>query len=127
MVTAGREVAVEIVRVLRAQGFVAVLAGGCVRDELLGLVPKDYDVATDAGPERVEKLFPGTREVGKVFGVVPVVRKVRGERVVVEVATFREELKRGCARHRVELVPLVTDQPYAEALAQFLTARRRRG
>lgn len=91
MAMPAREVAVEIVRVLRAQGFVAVLAGGCVRDELLGLAPKDYDVATDAGPERVERLFPGTREVGKVFGVVPVVRKVRGERVVVEVATFREE------------------------------------
>jgi len=91
MAMSGREVAVEIVRVLRARGFAGVLAGGCVRDELLGLAPKDYDVATDAGPEQVEKLFPGTREVGKVFGVVPVVRKVRGERVVVEVATFREE------------------------------------
>lgn len=91
MAMSGREVAVEIVRVLRARGFVGVFAGGCVRDELLGLAPKDYDVATDAGPDQVEKLFPGTREVGKIFGVVPVVRKVRGERVVVEVATFREE------------------------------------
>ena len=42
------------------------------------------------------------------------------------VAAFREELKRGCARHRVELVPLVTDQPHADALAQLLTVRRRR-
>lgn len=49
------------------------------------------------------------------------------EAYLKRVATFRDELKRGCARHRVDLVPLVTDQPYAEALAQFLTARRRRG
>ena len=47
------------------------------------------------------------------------------EAYLKRVAAFRDELKRGCARHRVELVPLVTDQPYADALAQFLTARRR--
>jgi hypothetical protein len=91
MSSAAREVATSIVKALRDAGHQAVFAGGCVRDELLGLEPKDYDIATDATPDRVAKLFPGTREVGKSFGVVPVVRRVRGERVAVEVATFREE------------------------------------
>ena len=45
-----REFAVDVVRRLREAGFVALWAGGCVRDELLGLSPKDYDVATDAKP-----------------------------------------------------------------------------
>ncbi len=48
------------------------------------------------------------------------------EAYLKRVADFREELKRGCARHRVDLIPLVSDQPYAEALAQLLSARRRR-
>lgn len=91
MSSAAREVATSIVKTLRDAGHEAVFAGGCVRDELLGLTPKDYDVATDASPDRVSSLFPGTREVGKSFGVVPVVRRIRGERVSVEVATFREE------------------------------------
>lgn len=58
-----------------------------MRDELLGFSPDDYDVATDATPERVMELFRNTRVVGKAFGVVPV--KLSG--VVVEVATFRRE------------------------------------
>jgi poly(A) polymerase len=68
-------------------GHTAYLAGGCVRDELLGLRPKDYDVATDAPPDRVLDLFDRTREVGRSFGVVLV--RVGG--VEVEVATFRRE------------------------------------
>lgn len=65
----------------------AYFAGGCVRDELLGLPPSDYDVATDAAPDRVRELFPRSSEVGKCFGVVIV--QGRGE--VVEVATFRSD------------------------------------
>ncbi len=82
-----RDVAFEIVRRLSAEGHVAYFAGGCVRDELLGLAPKDYDVATDATPKRVAELFPRTRAVGKAFGVV----LVRESRVDTEVATFRED------------------------------------
>ncbi len=85
--TVARQVAVDIVRTLRDGGFVAYLAGGCVRDRLLGLAPKDYDVATDALPDRVRRLFRGSRYVGEAFGVV----LVRRRRVNVEVATFREE------------------------------------
>lgn len=82
-----RDAAVAVVRSLREAGYEAYLAGGCVRDELLGLVPKDYDVATDAPPDEVVTLFDRTREVGKAFGVV----HVNIGRVVTEVATFRTE------------------------------------
>lgn len=82
-----REAAVGIVRTLRAAGHEAYLAGGCVRDELLGLSPNDYDVATDATPDQVAALFKRTRAVGKVFGVILVT--VSG--VTVEVTTFRRE------------------------------------
>jgi|CXWL01.1.fsa_nt_gi poly(A) polymerase len=72
---------------LRAAGHVALLAGGCVRDRLLGRVPNDYDVATNARPERVRELFPKARWVGAKFGVVLVHRFGHD----IEVATFRSD------------------------------------
>ena len=86
--TAARDLALRIVGTLRAGGYDAFLAGGCVRDERLGRVPKDYDVATDALPEDVERLFPKTLSIGKAFGVVVVVEA--GE--TVDVATFRRDI-----------------------------------
>ncbi|MGE0481537.1 MAG: CCA tRNA nucleotidyltransferase [Phycisphaerae bacterium] len=77
----------EIVRALRAAGGEALLAGGCVRDLLLGLEPHDYDVATNLPPEQVARQFRGTRQVGAAFGVV----LVRKHGVWVEVATFRTD------------------------------------
>lgn len=82
-----REAALAVVRTLRDAGHAAFFAGGCVRDELLGLEPKDFDVATDAVPHRVRDLFPRTAEVGAAFGVV----LVRHKNVTVEVATFRAD------------------------------------
>ncbi|MCB9839052.1 MAG: CCA tRNA nucleotidyltransferase [Phycisphaeraceae bacterium] len=82
-----RDAGVSIIRTLRDAGFAACFAGGCVRDELLGLHPKDYDVATDAKPPQVRALFRRVNEVGASFGVMLV--RVRG--VTVEVATFRRE------------------------------------
>lgn len=79
--------AVEIIRALRAQGHIAYLAGGCVRDELLGLFPKDFDIATDATPDRVHQLFPRSELVGAAFGVVI----VKGRMGMMEVATFRAD------------------------------------
>ncbi len=80
-----------IVRTLQAQGHVAYLAGGCVRDRMLGLVPKDHDVATDATPERVRQLFPRSQAVGAAFGVV-LVYTGKGEHLIAtEVATFRKD------------------------------------
>jgi poly(A) polymerase len=79
--------AIAVVRRLRDAGFVALLAGGCVRDELLGRTPKDYDVATNAPAERVQALFTGSLPVGVQFGVVLV--PSGDDRI--EVATFRRD------------------------------------
>ena len=88
-----REFAVEIVRKLRAAGHTALLAGGCVRDLLLGREPKDFDVATTARPEQVRDLFGHRRTlaVGASFGVIVVVPPRGSEAGQVEVATFRTE------------------------------------
>lgn len=86
-----RAAATEIVARLRSAGHVAYFAGGCVRDELLGLRPTDYDVATDAPPQRIRELFPRTAEVGAAFGVMLVHMAGEGGGVTVEVATFRAE------------------------------------
>src|ERR1700752_1005472 len=76
-----------IISTLRGEGFQGYLVGGCVRDLLLGYEPKDYDVATNAPPERLLELFPHSGQVGAHFGVV----LVREGSHHVEVATFRSE------------------------------------
>ncbi|MBI4717202.1 MAG: CCA tRNA nucleotidyltransferase [Planctomycetes bacterium] len=83
----GWDAALRIIEALRARGHRALLAGGCVRDRLLNLTPKDYDVATDATPAQVVRVFPRARLVGAAFGVV-MVRKFGHD---VEVATFRAD------------------------------------
>ena len=82
-----RPLAVWIVEKLRSGGHAAYLAGGCVRDLLLGRDPKDYDVATDALAARVRELFPDALAVGAQFGVM----LVRRDEVQVEIATFRSD------------------------------------
>ena len=69
-----RRFAVEVVRRLRGAGFEAYWAGGCVRDQLLGRTPKDYDVATNATPEQIRGLFGRRRTlaIGAAFGVIAV-------------------------------------------------------
>jgi len=97
--SAARQAAADIVKALREAGFVAYFAGGCVRDELLGTEPEDYDVATNATPEQVKRLFPGAGEVGASFGVMLVHAGPKGGKGVaggkwrrpVEVATFRSD------------------------------------
>ena len=83
--------ALEIVLQLRAAGHIALFAGGCVRDSLLGREAKDYDIATTARPEQVRKLFGHRRTlaVGASFGVIMVLAPQGGGQV--EVATFRTE------------------------------------
>ncbi len=81
------EGALHIVRTLRAAGRRALLAGGCVRDQLLGRPAGDWDIATDASPEEVTRLFERTAAVGAQFGVVRVLLP-DGE---YEVARFRRE------------------------------------
>src|SRR5579859_6677036 len=83
--------AFHIVETLRAKGFEAYLAGGCVRDLLLGREPVDYDVATSATPDIVLDLFPRTFAVGAHFGVVLVSAEFYGQPTLTEVATFRHD------------------------------------
>src|SRR5579862_83808 len=82
-----RELAASIVQRLQRAGFAAFWVGGCVRDFLLGREPQDYDIATDARPEQIEKLFKRTLAVGRKFGVMIV---VEGKQQF-QVATFRAE------------------------------------
>lgn len=94
-----REFALDVLKTLRERGYIAYWAGGCVRDMLLGRVPKDYDVATDATPQLVREIFGRRRTIftGAVFGVV----NVLGPRHVanVEVATFRTDASYSDGRH----------------------------
>lgn len=83
-----RAAAIDVVRRLQEAGFVALFNGGCVRDMLMRLRPKDYDVATSATPDQVAGLFRQTLKVGVKFGVV----LVRVGRFSIEVATFRTDL-----------------------------------
>jgi poly(A) polymerase len=100
-----REFAVDVVRRLRDAGHEALWAGGCVRDELLGLVPKDYDVATSARPEEVRRLFRRTVAVGMSFGVVEVLgpHSPSGP-LKVQVATFRSDGAYSDGRHPDQVV-----------------------
>ncbi|MCA9058450.1 MAG: CCA tRNA nucleotidyltransferase, partial [Planctomycetaceae bacterium] len=87
-----REFAVSVVRQLRDAGFQALWAGGCVRDALMGKVPKDYDVASNATPDQVIELFGERRTVpvGAAFGVVMVLGPTRAAGQI-EVAAFRSD------------------------------------
>jgi len=86
--SADKSTALWVIRRLRGAGFQALLAGGCVRDMLLGTRCTDYDIATDATPQQVKKLFKRVLLVGAKFGVAMVVRKGQ----TIEVATFRSDV-----------------------------------
>jgi poly(A) polymerase len=90
-----RQAAIQIVKRLRGAGFKALLAGGCVRDMLLKRRPSDYDVATDAKPGDVVRIFRRTLKVGAKFGVVVVLV----DKIQIEVATFRTESGYADGRH----------------------------
>jgi poly(A) polymerase len=77
----------KIANRLRSEGHIAYFAGGCVRDILRHVTPKDYDVATSATPEIVQRLFPRTHAVGAHFGVIIVLE----DGLQFEVATFRSD------------------------------------
>jgi poly(A) polymerase len=84
-----------VIAKLRAAGHQAFLVGGCVRDLLLGLTPRDFDVSTDARPDRLMDLFPSSGRVGAQFGVV----LVRDFFSQVEVATIRGDSDYSDGRH----------------------------
>jgi tRNA nucleotidyltransferase/poly(A) polymerase len=94
-----REFAISVVQRLQSAGFQALWAGGCVRDQLMGNQPKDYDVATNAKPEEVRQLFGfrKTLPIGAAFGVISVIgSKSSGQ---IEVATFRRDAQYSDGRH----------------------------
>ena len=94
-----RQTATDIVQRIRGGGFTAYFVGGCVRDIVMGRKPIDYDVATDATPAEIIKLFPESLTVGAQFGVVLIPR----EEGNVEVATFRSDGRYADGRHPVEV------------------------
>jgi poly(A) polymerase len=93
------QAAIEVLKRLREEGFQAFLVGGCVRDLVMGFVPKDYDISTDATPEQVVRLFPESLTVGAQFGVVMVPREPGN----VEVTTFRSDGRYTDGRHPNEV------------------------
>jgi poly(A) polymerase len=109
MLSNGRqfEAAVKILRTLRDAGYEAYLAGGCVRDLLMGHEPEDHDVATSATPDVVLEMFPTTFAVGAHFGVVLVAdadcAAETSPGVVTEVATFRSDGLYSDGRHPDEV------------------------
>jgi len=102
----------QVVAQLAAAGKRAYLVGGCVRDLLLGGEAEDYDVATEARPEEVQRLFRRTAPTGLKHGTVTVL----GEAGNYEVTTFRRDGKYGDARHPDEVT-------YAETIAEDLSRR----
>ncbi|TSE36029.1 polynucleotide adenylyltransferase PcnB [Tepidimonas charontis] len=103
--------AVEVVRTLKRAGYQAYIVGGAVRDLLLGLRPKDFDVATNATPEQVKALFRRAFIIGRRFRIVHVVFGRGREHEVIEVSTFRAYLDPASAE------PVVGDERAKRALA----------
>jgi len=94
-----RQFAVEVVEQLRAGGFAAYWAGGCVRDQMLHRTPWDYDVATNAVPDEIRRLFGHRRTlaIGAAFGVITVIGPAEAGQV--EVTTFRRDAAYSDGRH----------------------------
>jgi poly(A) polymerase len=101
-----RELANSICDTLERHGYQAFLVGGCVRDLLLGREPADYDVATDATPTQVLRLFPTGLDIGAHFGVILLCQNSRK----VEIATFRSDIGYSDGRHPDQVVYSKTPQ-----------------
>ncbi len=83
--------AYQIVKKLQKSGYKAYITGGAVRDMLLDITPTDYDIATNATPDEIEKLIPNTIPVGKAFGVILAVTDCK--KYSIEIATFRKDIE----------------------------------
>jgi poly(A) polymerase len=95
-----RDLAERVCRTLRSAGHQAFFVGGCVRDLQLGREPADFDISTDATPDRVQQIFPHSLAVGAKFGVVIVIgASESGDAEQVEVATFRSDVGYSDGRH----------------------------
>ena len=96
------ERAANVVRTLKEAGYEAYIVGGAVRDLLLGLKPKDFDVATNATPEQVKALFRRAFIIGRRFRIVHVVYGRGREHEVIEVSTFRAYMDNATANAMVQ-------------------------
>ena len=85
--------AVKVTHTLQQAGYEAFIVGGAVRDLVLGISPKDFDVATNATPEQVQKLFRKARLIGRRFQIVHVTFFGKGQPEIIEVSTFRALLE----------------------------------
>jgi poly(A) polymerase len=110
-----RELADKIAHTLRDAGHQAYFVGGCVRDLELGREPADYDISTDARPERVQELFPDSLAIGAQFGVI----LVGEDGAEVEVATFRSDIGYSDGRHPDRVV--YTDSAKEDVLRRDFT------
>jgi poly(A) polymerase len=77
----------EVIRKLQQYDFQAYMVGGCIRDLLLNIQPKDFDIATNAHPDQVTAIFKNSRIIGRRFKIV----HVRIDRQIIEVSTFRKK------------------------------------
>lgn len=93
------EAAMHVVEGLKESGYEAYLVGGCIRDLILGLTPKDFDVSTNASPEQVKTIFKDCRMIGRRFRIA----HVRYKREIIEVSTFRgnPKDKENASRHEM--------------------------
>ncbi len=103
--------AAKVVRRLTRQGYEAYLVGGCVRDLLLGRRPKDFDVATNALPDDVRRLFKNSRIIGRRFRLAHV---LFGGGKVIETATFRKAPRQGEEGDNVDLL-IRSDNEFGQA------------
>ena len=102
--------ALKVLYRLHNSGFHACLVGGAVRDLLLGIKPKDFDIATDATPEQVHKLFRNCRLIGRRFRLA----HIHFGRLIIEVATFRAEHESSQSGHQDESGRIVRDNVFGE-------------
>jgi poly(A) polymerase len=102
--------ALKVLYRLHKAGFHACLVGGAVRDLLLGIKPKDFDIATDATPEQVNKLFRNCRLIGRRFRLA----HIHFGRLIIEVATFRAEHESSQSGHQDESGRIVRDNVFGE-------------
>jgi len=102
--------AVAVTRALQDAGFDAWLVGGCVRDLLLGLSPKDYDVATDATPVEIRAIFRRSRIIGRRFQIV----HVRMGRELIEVTTYRKPPNSGSSSSRSDNGRILDDNEWGD-------------
>ncbi len=107
--------AITVIQRLHTAGFIAYLAGGCVRDLIMGRPPKDFDIATNAIPDKVIDLFPDSVAVGKSFGVV----RVPVADNWYEVATFRKDAPYLDGRHPASIT---FSDPVTDAQRRDFTA-----